>query len=78
MPYLQIGLCIVGASLFFNAGRIEANAGHADHAVLWAGLSLLTSVLAFALGAGWFGWLLAQAALMLVIAMVRALLSSRS
>jgi len=44
MPYLQIGLCIVGASLFFNAGRIEANAGHADHAVLWAGLSLLTSV----------------------------------
>jgi len=77
LPYVQIALCIVGASLFFNAGRIEANAGKADHSILWGGLSLITSVLAFTAGAGWLGWLLTQGALMLVIAMLRVLLSSR-
>ncbi len=75
--YLQIGLCIVGASLFFNAGRLEANASQADYSILWGGLSLLTSVLAFAAGAGWLGWLLAQGALLLVITSVRALLPKR-
>ena len=78
MPYFQIALCIVGASLFFNAGRIEANAGQANHSVLWAGLSLITSLLVLGVGAGWLGWLLAQVALMVVIAMARVLLSSRS
>ncbi|MGQ0800906.1 MAG: hypothetical protein ACT4NL_12430 [Pseudomarimonas sp.] len=78
MPYLQIGLCIVGASLFFNAGRIEADAGRANHALLWAALSVLTSVLAFAAGAGWVGWLLAQGTLMVVIAMLRLVLSKPS
>ena len=77
MPYFQIALCIVGASLFFNAGRIEANAGQANHSVLWAGLSLITALLALGAGAGWLGWLLAQVALMLVIALVRVVLSGQ-
>jgi hypothetical protein len=75
VPYLEIGLCIVGASLFFNAGKMEANSGRADHSVLWAGLSVLTSVLAFAAGAGWFLWLLAQGGLLLLITVLRVLLT---
>lgn len=54
MIYTKIALCIIGMSLFFNAGKIEARGGAADHAVLWAALSLGTSLLAFWAGAGWF------------------------
>lgn len=71
MPYFEIGLCIVGASLYFNAGKLEANAGKADHSVLWASLSVLTSVLALAAGAGWVLWLIAQIALLIAIALGR-------
>ena len=75
MPYFEIALCIIGASLFFNAGKLEANTGNADHSVLWAGLSILTSVLALAAGAGWLLWAFAQAMLLLAITLLRTLLA---
>ena len=78
MPYADIALCLVGMSLYFNAGKFEARNGAADHSVLWAALSLLTSLIALWAGAGWFLWLLAQVALLLGIAVVRVLLESRS
>ena len=77
MPYAEIAMCVVGMSLYFNAGRLEARNGTADHSVLWAALSLLTSVVVFWAGGGWVSWLVAQAALLLVIAMVRVALEDR-
>ena len=74
VAYTQIALCIVGMSLFFNAGKLEARGGNSDHSILWAALSLLASLSAFAAGAGWFFWLLAQAVLFFGIALVRVLL----
>ncbi len=74
MFYTQVAMCIIGMSLFFNAGKIEARGGAADHSVLWASLSLLTSVLALWAGAGWLFWLLAQIGLLIGIALVRVLL----
>lgn len=72
--YLQVASCIVGMSLFFNAGKLDARGGGKDHSILWAALSLVTSLLAFNAGAGWFLWLVAQAILFFGIALVRALL----
>lgn len=77
MPYTQIALCIVGIAFFFNAGKMEAQAGAADHSILWSALSLLVSVAAIALGGGWLAWLIAQIALFLGIAVVRAALEGR-
>jgi hypothetical protein len=67
-------MCIIGMSVFFNAGKIEARSGAADHSILWASLSLLTSVLALWAGAGWVFWLLAQAVLFIGIAIMRLVL----
>lgn len=64
-------MCIIGMSLFFNAGKIEARGGATDHSILWAALSLLTSVLALWAGAGWVFWLLAQVGLFIGIALMR-------
>jgi hypothetical protein len=75
--YTKIALCIIGMSLFFNAGKIEARGGAADHSVLWAALSLLTSLLAFWAGAGWFFWLIAQIGLLIGIAGARVLLDRK-
>lgn len=77
MFYTKIALCIIGMSLFFNAGKIEARGGAADHAVLWAALSLLTSVLAFWAGAGWILWLIAQMGLLVGIAGARVLMERK-
>ena len=77
LPYTQIALCIVGMALFFNAGRMEAQTGAADHSILWGALSLLVSVVAFSLGFGWVAWLIAQAALFVGIAVVRVALEGR-
>jgi hypothetical protein len=77
MPYAEIAMCLIGMSLYFNAGKLEARGGGADHSVLWAVLSLATSVLALWAGAGWLLWMLAQALLLLGIAAVRALLEGR-
>ncbi|WP_395769128.1 hypothetical protein [Arenimonas sp.] len=77
MFYTKIALCIIGMSLFFNAGKIEARGGAADHSVLWAALSLLTSLLAFWAGAGWFFWLIAQIGLLIGIAGARVLLDRK-
>ena len=74
MAYTQIALCIVGMSLYFNAGKLEARGGGKDHSILWAAPSLMVSLLAFNAGAGWFFWLVAQAVLFLGIALVRVLL----
>lgn len=74
MIYTKIALCIIGMSLFFNAEKIEASGGAADHAVLWAAMSLLTSVLAFWAGAGWILWLIAQIGLLIGIAGARVLM----
>ncbi len=78
MFYTKVAMCIIGMSLFFNAGKIEARGGAADHSVLWASLSLLTSVLALWAGAGWLFWLLAQIGLLIGIALVRVLLDKGS
>jgi hypothetical protein len=78
MFYTKVAMCIIGMSLFFNAGKIEARNGAADHSVLWASLSLLTSVLALWAGAGWLFWLLAQIGLLIGIALVRVLLDKGS
>ena len=75
--YTQIALCIVGMSLYFNAGRIEARGGAADHSILWACLSLAVSLVAFWVGAGWILWALAQAALFIGIAVTRVALETR-
>lgn len=77
MPYTEIGLCIVGMALFFNAGRMEAAAGAADHSILWGALSLLVSIAAFGLGGGWIAWLVAQLVLFFGIAVVRAALEGQ-
>jgi hypothetical protein len=45
--------------------------------VLWAALSLLTSLLAFWAGAGWFFWLIAQIGLLIGIAGARVLLDRK-
>ncbi len=77
MPYLEIALCVVGMSLYFNAGKLEARGGAADHSILWAAPSLLPSLLAFWAGAGWTLWLFAQSGLFVVIALVRVGLGGR-
>ncbi|HVF35500.1 MAG TPA: hypothetical protein VND91_09285 [Candidatus Saccharimonadia bacterium] len=78
MPYTQVALCIVGVALFFNAGKLEARSGAADHSILWSALSLLVSVAVLVLGAGWLAWLIAQLGLFLGIAIVRAALEARA
>jgi hypothetical protein len=75
--YNKIALCIIGMSLFFNAGKIEARGGPADHSILWAALSLLTSLLAFWAGAGWIFWLIGQIGLLIGIAGARVLLDRK-
>ncbi len=77
MYYTEIALCIIGMSLFFNAGKIEARGGAADHAVLWSILSLLTSLFALWAGAGWFFWLIAQIGLLISIAGARVLMDRK-
>ena len=77
MPYTEIALCIVGAAVFFNAGRMEAESGAPDHSVLWGALSLLVSIGAFALGGGWIAWVIAQIVLFVGIAVVRVMLEGR-
>ena len=74
MIYTKIAMCIIGMSLYFNAGKIEARSGAADHSVLWASLSLLTSISVLWAGAGWLFWLLAQIGLLFGIALVRVAL----
>ena len=74
MPYAHIAMCLIGMSLYFNAGKLEARGGASDHSILWASLSLLTSILAIWLDAGWGGWLFAQIALLLIITVARVLL----
>jgi len=71
MIYTKIAMCIIGMTLYFNAGKIEARSGATDHSVLWASLSLLTSILALWAGAGWVFWLIAQIGLLIGIALVR-------
>lgn len=74
MDYTKIAMCIIGMSLFFNAGKFEARGGAADHSVLWAALSLMTSILVLWAGAGWILWLISQFALLIGIAAVRVIL----
>jgi hypothetical protein len=77
VDYTKIAMCIIGMSLYFNAGKIEARGGAADHSVLWAALSLLTSILALWAGAGWFFWLIAQIGLLIGIAGARVLMDRK-
>jgi hypothetical protein len=74
MIYTKIAMCIIGMSFYFNAGKMDARSGAADHSILWASLSLLTSILALWAGAGWLFWLIAQIGLLLSIAFVRVAL----
>jgi hypothetical protein len=75
--YAQIAMCIIGMSLYFNAGKIEARNGSADHSILWAALSLATSLLALWAGAGWLVWALAQVGLLVGITLARVALDAR-
>ena len=76
--YTQVAMCIVGMSLYFNAGRIEARAGAPDNSIPWAALSLVVSLVALWAGAGWVLWALAQAGLLLGITLVRVAIDGRS
>lgn len=69
MPYLTI-LFIVGfAIIYLRAAESEGESGF-----LWAGLSVLISMLSFFwLGLGWIGAFLAQGALFLGIGVYRAM-----
>ena len=78
MPYIEVAMCIIAMSLYFNAGKFEARGGAADHSVLWASLSLLTSLGALWAGAGWMLWILAQVGLFVVITWVRVALDGSS
>jgi hypothetical protein len=51
MPYTSIAMCLMGVLFYFNAGKLEARDGSADHSLVWASLSLLTSVVVLWLGA---------------------------
>jgi hypothetical protein len=74
MIYTKIAMCIIGMSFYFNAGKMDARSGAADHSILWASLSLLTTILALWAGAGWLLWLIAQIGLLIGIALVRVAL----
>jgi len=76
--YAEIAMCILGMSFYFNAGKLESRSGATDHSVLWASLSLLTSILTIWMSGGWLLWLMAQVALLFGIALVRVLLDGRS
>ena len=76
--YAQIALCIVGMSLYFNAGKIEARSGSPDNSILWASLSLVVSLAAFWLGAGWLLWGLSQVLLLVAITLGRVALDGRA
>ncbi len=75
---IEVILTIAGMSAFFGAGEYESRDGGANHRMLWACLSLLVSVLTLYLGAGLIGWLLAQGALLIGIAVVRVWLEDRA
>lgn len=75
---IAVILTIAGMSAFFGAGEYEARDGGANHRMLWAGLSLVASVLALSLGAGVIGWLLCQGLLLIGIAAVRVWLEDRA
>ena len=74
MSYAPIAMCLIGVLFYFNAGRLEARDGSADRSLLWAALSLLTSVVAISLGAGWMLWFVAQLVLLVAIAVIRVVL----
>ena len=74
MPYTPIAMCVIGVLFYFNAGKLEARDGSADHSLLWSALSLLTSVVAISFGAGWILWVVAQVVLLVVIAVMRVVL----
>ncbi|HEX6613858.1 MAG TPA: hypothetical protein VF022_08365 [Rhodanobacteraceae bacterium] len=75
---IEVILTIAGMSAFFGAGEYEARDGGANHRMLWAGLSLLVSVLALSADSGLLGWLLVQALLLIGIAAVRVWLEDRA
>lgn len=76
--YTQIALCIVGMSLYFNAGKIEARGGASDRSIFWGALSLVTSLVAFWAGAGWVLWAVSQIVLFVAITLGRVALEGRS
>ena len=75
--YAQIALCMVGMSLYFNAGKVEARSGAPDHSMLWAALSLVSSLVAFWAGAGWVLWGVSQVVLLVAITLGRVALDGR-
>jgi hypothetical protein len=75
--YTQIAMCIIGMSLYFNAGKFEARNGAADHSILWAALSLVTTLSVLWAGAGWILWALAQFGLLIGITVTRVALDER-
>ncbi len=71
-------MCIIGMCFYFNAGKLEARSGAPDRSILWAALSLATSLVVLWAGAGWLLWALAQAGLFVAIALVRVALDGRA
>lgn len=78
MNYTAIALTLAGMIGLWNAAEWESRDGSRHHGVLWAGASLLLSLLVlFVAGWGVLAWLLAQAGLFIAIAAVRVWLEDR-
>ncbi len=80
MGYVEIGITIAFAVLFYKAGEMEsASSGKRNPGFLWAGISIVVSVLFFGvLGTGIFGILICQVLLLIGIAVVRALIDGNN
>jgi hypothetical protein len=69
MPYLLIVVVVVSAVFYYRAAEFEN-----ESALIWTGLSLLTSVVyVFVLHCGWLGCLLGQLGLFAGITIFRML-----
>lgn len=75
---IDAALSIAGMIVFWNAAEWEARDGSPHNGVLWAGVSLLVSLLIlFVFGWDWLPWLLTQGGLFVGIAAARVWLEDR-
>jgi len=73
MPYFEIAIALVFATVFLKGGEQEARMGRSNHGVLWAALSVLVSVLVVVvIGRGGIWLIAAQLTLFVAIGAVRA------
>jgi hypothetical protein len=70
-------MTFAGMIIFFNAGKYEARDGTANHGILWAFLSCLTSALILSIDPVILAWAFAQG-MFIAIAAVRVWLEDRA